>query len=88
MYSFNNFNEKERCVMIMIEGNKNTVTIANECPWCGKLCIFKVPTEGYTKWRLKNALVQDAFPDMPSYMREYFLSGFCKKCQEKIFGEE
>lgn len=72
---------------MMIAGNKDTITIANQCPFCGKHYTFEVPTAGYDAWR-NGALIQNAFPMLSPTEREYFLSGFCDTCQKKIFGDE
>lgn len=72
---------------MMIEGNKNTVTFENSCPWCGRDYTWEVPTEGYDNWR-GGMLIQDAFPTLSATEREYFLTGFCAECQKKIFGDE
>ena len=71
----------------MIAGNKNTITMANQCPWCGKEYTWEVPTEGYDRWR-KGALIQNAFPTLSATEREYFLTGYCEECQAKLFGED
>lgn len=65
----------------------NTITIANQCPWCGKEYTFNVPITGYTAWR-NGALIQDAFPTLTAEEREYMLTGYCKACQDKLFGNE
>ena len=71
----------------MIEGNKNELTFANKCPWCGKEYTFTVPTEGYDKW-VKGALIQNAFPHLTPTERDYFLTGYCADCQKKLFGDD
>ena len=72
---------------MIIAGDKNMITIANQCPFCGKEYTFKVPTEGYDKY-MAGALVQDAFPTLSATEREYFVSGICETCQKKVLGEE
>ena len=79
-------NEREESKM-MIAGDKNMITIANQCPFCGKEYTFKVPTEGYDKY-MAGALVQNTFPELSATEREYFVSGICETCQKKVFGEE
>ena len=71
----------------MIAGNKDTITIANQCPWCGKHYTFDVPTKGYDAWR-SGTLIQYAFPSLSATEREYLLTGYCDDCQKKLFGEE
>ena len=65
----------------------NMITIANQCPWCGKEYTFDVPVTGYIAWR-KGALIQNAFPTLTAEEREYMLTGYCKACQDKLFGDE
>lgn len=72
---------------MMIAGNKDVITIAKQCPFCGKEYTFEVSTEGYDKY-MAGALVQNAFPTLSATKREHFVSGLCAKCQEKIFGAE
>lgn len=72
---------------MMIAGNKDMITILNECPFCHKEYAFEVPTSGYHKY-MTGALVQNAFPTLSATEREHFVSGLCANCQKKIFGEE
>lgn len=65
----------------------NMITIANQCPWCGKEYTFDVPATGYMAWR-NGALIQNAFPTLTAEEREYMLTGYCKACQDKLFGDE
>lgn len=63
------------------------ITIANQCPWCGKDYEFKVPYDGYIKWR-SGVLIQNAFPTLTPTEREYMLTGYCADCQKKLFGDD
>ena len=72
---------------MMIAGNKDVITIAKQCPFCGKEYTFEVPAEGYYEYMM-GALVQNAFPTISATEREHFVSGLCAECQEKIFGAE
>lgn len=65
----------------------NMITLANQCLWCGKEYTFDVPAAGYMAWR-NGALIQDAFPTLTAEEREYMLTGYCKTCQDKLFGDE
>lgn len=78
--------EREESKM-MIAGNKDVITIAKQCPFCGKEYTFEVPAEGYYEYMM-SALVQNAFPTISATEREHFVSGLCTECQEKIFGAE
>ena len=72
---------------MMIYGDKDKITIANKCPWCGRNYKFDVPTPEYMKWR-EGALIQEAFVSLNPTEREFMLTGYCKECQDKIFGGE
>lgn len=63
------------------------VVFENKCPWCGRTYTWEVPARDYAKW-FGGMLVQDAFPTLSATEREYFLTGYCKDCQKKLFGEE
>ena len=73
---------------MMIAGNKDTVTIANQCPFCAKHYTFEVPTDEYSDWVFNNKLIQEAFKSLNATKREFLLSGLCEDCQKKIFGDE
>lgn len=80
---------------MMIAGNKDVITIAKQCPFCGKEYTFEVPAEGYYEYimgsLIQNAfptLSQNAFPTLSPTEREYLVSGLCDTCQKEIFGEE
>lgn len=72
---------------MMIAGNKDVITIAKQCPFCGKEYTFEVPAEGYYEYRM-GSLIQNAFPTLSPTEREYLVSGLCDTCQKEIFGEE
>jgi hypothetical protein len=68
----------------MIMGN---MTIANQCPWCGRPYEFEVSYDGYIQWR-SGVLIQNAFPTLTPTEREYMLTGYCADCQKKLFGDD
>ncbi len=56
------------------------------CPFCGEVWEVYVPAAGLKKW-MDGACIQNAMPDVPAETREFLLSGMCRDCQNKIFGE-
>lgn len=70
---------------MLIKGNSKNVTLAIICPMCGRTSYLKVPTEGYTAWKLHNVLVQDAFPQLSAEDRELLISGICPDCWDAMF---
>jgi hypothetical protein len=79
-------NEREEKDM-MIYGDKDTIIVKKDCPFCGLECMCYVPAKGYDAWK-KGALIQKALPTVPATTREWLISGICPDCQEKMFGEE
>ena len=71
---------------MILEMNKDTVTLEKACPFCGQLSTATVPTIGFDKY-MNGELVQRAFPNIPAETREFMITGMCKDCQEEIFGQ-
>lgn len=69
------------------EGNKDTITIIDNCPFCGKEYTYDLPTEGYDRW-FHGELVQVAFPNISPTVREHLISHLCVDCQKQVFGED
>lgn len=72
---------------MMLAGNKDVITVGCKCPICKKEYTFEVPADGYAKY-MAGALVQVAFPTLSATKREHFVTGWCEKCQDRIFGVE
>lgn len=62
------------------------IPISRTCPMCGSTEVRKYPEDGIKMYQ-RGALVQDAFPDADASEREWFISGFCDKCQDILFAE-
>jgi len=58
-----------------------------QCCVCGKSADIEVDNRGYIKWS-NGMLVQDAFPEMPSGIRELLISGTHPECWEELFSED
>lgn len=68
------------------EQNDGNYTATVKCPFCGKETkIENIPATDLFSWR-SGALIQQAFPNMPSEDRECLISGICHDCQERLFG--
>lgn len=72
---------------MMVYGDKDSVMVEKDCPFCGERYMGSFPTDGYTKW-MGGELIQKAMPTVPATSREWLISGICPECQEKMFGEE
>ena len=58
-----------------------------ECPECGKVIEISMTFEQYKKWKYKEDLVQNIFPELSKEIREVLISGICPTCWEKMFGK-
>jgi len=70
---------------MMIRGTSQTITIQYRCPFCRTDKTEDYPTEGFSKWYLEGANIQEAFPNLSATKREILISHICPDCQEKIF---
>lgn len=57
------------------------------CPVCSSQDSIEVSVEDLAKYNA-GEFVQDAFPHMPSDIRERFISGVCGECWGVLFQEE
>lgn len=71
---------------MILEMNKDNVTLEKACPFCGTLSRATVPMIGFDKY-MNGELIQNAFPTVPAETREFLITGMCRECQEGIFGE-
>ncbi len=53
------------------------------CPLCGNKEAKKVPAIGYLHWK-EGMPIQEAMPKLSAHERQWFLSGYCPDCQNKI----
>ena len=67
--------------------NKNEIT--RNCMMCGKYSHLRLTDEefaAYNDYKTKGGLIQDLLPTLNNCEREFIKSGYCPKCQEKLFG--
>jgi hypothetical protein len=57
------------------------------CPMCGDVAVVEVLEAEAAKYK-RGEHIQNAFPTMSADDRERFITGYDKKCWDKIFGEE
>ena len=67
--------------------NGKTVTLTVTCPFCGKKETVTAQTIDFLEWN-NGVCIQNAMPYLSASDRELLISGICKECQKKIFGEE
>lgn len=60
------------------------VTMIGECNCCEREVRIEVPFEGFLKYQA-GELIQNCFPNLTPSQREFFITGFCEKCQDNLF---
>ena len=60
--------------------------IVNACPMCGNVHWMRINGKKYETYTLGGMLIQDAFPELDPFEREFLKSGYCPECQELLFG--
>ena len=64
--------------------------VDNICPMCGSynhVLLFDGEVEGLVRYTNdKRVYLQEAFPQTEADVREFIKTGYCGKCQKKIFG--
>lgn len=63
----------------------NTIQVINYCPYCGKEMSVNVDANAYIRWKNRECLIQDAFPDLLPSQREVLMSGTCNECWNMLF---
>ena len=64
--------------------NERLITVTcPRCIVCGQQTHLRVPVEGHIK-RMDGAAVQDAFPNMPTHMREMLITGTHPVCWDSM----
>ena len=66
------------------QGDK--VTLVLRCPQCGETKEIEVTSDEYDRLADGDGHIQDILPDVSPDDREMFLSGFCSKCWNAMFG--
>lgn len=60
--------------------------LIKECVECRKVIEIEMTFEQYKKWKYKEDLVQNIFPELSKEVREVLISRICPECWEKMFG--
>lgn len=63
------------------------INLEVRCPFCGAISNIPCDEDALAQYDA-GALVQDAFPQMDLVTREILVSGMCRACQSRFFGEE
>lgn len=57
-----------------------------QCPRCKKEYEDKeIDEDKVLIYKLNRIRIQDLFPNLTVYQREYIITGYCKECQDIIF---
>lgn len=57
-----------------------------QCPRCKKEYEDKeIDEDKVLIYKLNRIRIQDLFPNLTAYQREYIITGHCKECQDIIF---
>lgn len=68
-------------------GNKNIkVCKTHKCLICDNIVHVHLDNETYNKIVNRDGFIQDLLPNYSIVDREFFISGMCPACQDKIFG--
>ena len=65
--------------------------ISKKCPLCGEKVYLKMEDNTYERWKRYVAygvIVQKTFRELDVFQREFIKTGYCPKCQEKLFENE
>jgi hypothetical protein len=60
--------------------------VDSTCRSCKKIKTLEVNEEGFTAWKNREKLIQDALPELDKDDRELLISGTCGTCFSKMFG--
>lgn len=74
-----------------IQEEKIVKLISKQCPMCGETVYMRLEDNAYERWThyvLYKGLIQNVFPEMDAFQREFIKSGYCPKCQEALFENE
>lgn len=67
-----------------------TRNIERDCPMCGNKYLLRISELRYDQYKKyvvyhSRELIQKALPDFDKFEREFIKTGYCPKCQKKIF---
>ena len=72
-----------------VHNMSNTTTVITNCRCCKSVREVTVPSDGYHRWQMREALIQDALPEVSADDREFLISQTCPDCWTALFqGEE
>lgn len=72
---------------MIVEMDSENARIRRFCPFCGGVTEEIVPTHGYGAY-LAGVPIQKAMPTVSATIREFVMTGMCRDCQDKVFGED
>lgn len=79
---------EERKELIEYLEDLTKADVIQKCPMCGQAHIMTVDAAKMMKLEQRQGLIQDIFPELDKYEREFIKTGYCPKCQEMLFGAE
>lgn len=65
------------------------VEVWKQCPLCSEQYHIELSGEQARKlfeYEHGNGYIQEMFPELDKFEREFVKTGYCSKCQEEIFG--
>lgn len=65
----------------------NTANFVRPCPGCGTVQAVRVSVGSYISWQT-GVLIQDAMPELTDDQREFFITGVCPTCWDKMTEED
>lgn len=67
---------------------EETFPVEKRCPFCGNVSRITLKGEEIQEYHkyLGGEYIQNCFPGFTPQEREFFITGYCLKCQEFIFG--
>lgn len=63
-----------------------TETVERTCPRCGATTEITVQRIDFVRW-IGGEKIQRCFPYLDAATREQFITGYCGRCWEEIFGD-
>ena len=66
---------------------RELINVEFTCPMCGRKHYLKnISLEKFLKYQNGEGHVQDIFPELSAEDREKLITGYCRRCQNLIFG--
>lgn len=67
-----------------VKGNENII-VKKKCPSCKVDVRMSVDEDKYNEYASTKKHITEVFPELSVFEREFLMTGYCVKCQEKIF---